>query len=577
MKNAFKRTVSALLILALSLGGLNLSAFAQVSMVGTSDVSIANFIDDDFFFTPIDEIRSPEAVTVDIVPDEVYEVPTDIVFGDDAFSLDDYIPIQATGFAFGDEGRTITAGESYYYDLGDDNLIDFHQEYYQGTPTLCYTLDVLPFSDRQLDFADDYAIGDTSYYASNYIGITPLSTVVTFVYRGNGHTGGIVPASHSLTTPGTTALRQPGNMVRAGHIFAGWRDGGGNVFAAGQSVGFSTAVSGTVTLDAHWVPAVVTVTYFGNGHTSGVVPAGHTINTPGSFVVREPGTMARTGHVFYAWRMSNGNIADPGAIINVTGSGTIRFDAIWIPSVVTFHYVGNGHTGGTVPVSHSLTTPGTATLRQPGNMVRAGHTFVGWRDQRNVLMAAGSNIIFQNAVAGSVTLTAYWRVSSVTVTYNGNGHTSGTVPLGHTINTPGSFTVRAPGNLARTGYVFDGWRHIESNNVFWPGDIITVTGAGTMRLDALWRRSTGVGADIVWLEASQFHTDIEKFISSTRLPEFGSHRNVTVAVIRQHGLSGGSSFVLLGETWHYAGPVNIVFGTTPNAAYIPIIRVNLCQ
>jgi len=267
--------------------------------------------------------------------------------------------------------------------------------------------------------------------------------------------------------------------------------------------------------------------------------------------------------------MSNGTIVDPGAIINVSGTGTMRLDAIWIPSVVTFHYRGNGHTGGTVPTSHSLTTPGTVTLRQPGNMVRAGHTFIGWRCQNNTLSAGGSNITFPVPVVGSVTFDAYWRQNTVTVTYNGNGHTSGAVPAGHTINTPGSFVVRAPGNLARTGYVFDGWRHVDSNNVFWPGDTISLTGAGTMRLDAQWRRVSNVGGNITWLEVSQFHTDIEKFVSSTRLPEFGTHRNVTVAIIMQQGIPGGTAFVLLGETWQYAGQVSVTFGFARNA-YIPI-------
>jgi len=42
----------------------------------------------------------------------------------------------------GDDGSIyylsrISAGETYFYALGDDDLLDFRQEYYHGLPAFC--------------------------------------------------------------------------------------------------------------------------------------------------------------------------------------------------------------------------------------------------------------------------------------------------------------------------------------------------------------------------------------------------------------------------------------------------------
>jgi|GEM_PF-3776153 len=59
---------------------------------------------------------------------------------------------------------------------------------YQGTPALDYT-----------DVPIDMDQNDSSAKTESYDRITPLSTIVTIIYRGNGHTGGYStrkPISH---------------------------------------------------------------------------------------------------------------------------------------------------------------------------------------------------------------------------------------------------------------------------------------------------------------------------------------------------------------------------------------------
>ena len=389
-----------------------------------------------------------------------------------------------------------------------------------------------------------------------------IPNTVTISYRGNGHTSGSVPTSHTHNIPATVTLRQPGNMARSGHVFGGWRDWTGTVYPAG----FSWTVTGSTTFifDAVWIPNTVTVSYGGNGHTSGTVPTSHTHSTPATATLRSPGTMARTGHSFGGWRDSNGNVFPAGFSWTVTGSGTITFAAVWIRDTVTITYRGNGHTSGTVPASHAHNTPATATLRQPGTMARTGHSFGGWRDASGNVYPAG----FSWTVTGNGTITfdAVWVRDIVTITYKGNGHTSGIVPASHTIMTPATATLRQPGTMARTGHSFGGWRDA-SGNVYPAGFSWTATGSGTITFDAVWIRDT-----VTITYRGNGHT-------SGTVPASHAHNTPATATLRQPGTMArtGHSFggwrdasgnvYPAGFSWTVTGNTTFIF----DAVWIPNI------
>jgi len=151
--------------------------------------------------------------------------------------------------------------------------------------------------------------------------------MLTVTYYGNGNTGGTVPSSHSINTPGTLTLKGPGNMVKTGYKFNGWRHSGGGLYSAGQQFDYPAGFNGTLTLTAEWVPVSatptptpkpgatptpkptptpvpspkITVTYHGNGNTGGTVPASHFVYTPGTITLSGPGNMVRTGYWFNGW------------------------------------------------------------------------------------------------------------------------------------------------------------------------------------------------------------------------------------------------------------------------------------
>ena len=134
------------------------------------------------------------------------------------------------------------------------------------------------------------------------------------------------------------------------------------------------------------------------------------------------------------------------------------------PTTYSVTYNGNSATGGSAPVD-SGTYPKGATVTVLGNtggLVKTGSTFTAWNtsaDGTGTSYTAG-----QTCTMGSANLTFYAKWTAIAaagnVVYNGNGATSGSVPVDATVYGTGqNVTVLGnPGNLAYPGYTFIGWQ-----------------------------------------------------------------------------------------------------------------------
>lgn len=121
-------------------------------------------------------------------------------------------------------------------------------------------------------------------------------------------------------------------------------------------------------------------------------------------------------------------------------------------------YSGNGSVTGSVPVdSTAYPLSGTVTvLANSGSLARPGYAFEGWTTDA---AGAGTKFVATNtfAITANTTLYALW--SPFSVSYAGNGATSGSVPVDSTAYAA-SGTATVLGNtasLARPGYSFMGW------------------------------------------------------------------------------------------------------------------------
>lgn len=213
--------------------------------------------------------------------------------------------------------------------------------------------------------------------------------------------------------------------------------------------------------------ATSTLSYNGNGNTSGTAPSSATYVSGSVVTVSGVGSLVKTGSTFAGWNTAaNGsgtNYASGSSI--TTGSTNVTLYAKWnsdsVTATSTLSYNGNGNTSGTVPATTTHASSTSTLVSGKGNLTKTGYNFVSWNTLAN---GNGTNYASSSTIvmgATNVVLYAKWASSSVatsTVSYNGNGHTSGTVPASATYASSTTVIVSGnTGNLAKTGYTFDGW------------------------------------------------------------------------------------------------------------------------
>ena len=336
---------------------------------------------------------------------------------------------------------------------------------------------------------------------------------------------------------GATAT-QPATPTRTGYTFQGWY----TAKNGGTRYDFDKAVTGDITLYAHWTVNTYTLTFDGNGgnpaETTRTVQYGNqygTLPTP-----------TRTGYTFAGWytAKNGGTKVTPTTTM---GAANTTVYAYWTVNSYTLTFDGNGgrptETSRTVQYGSQYSTLPTATrtgytfqgwytaknggsqvspattmgasdttvyahwaiksytvafdsaggsavdaqkvqygskVVSPAAPTRTGHTFQGWYTARN----GGSKYDFGQAVTGDITLYAHWTVNSYTLTFDGNGgkptETSRTVAYGSPYGTMPTAT--------RTGYTFEGWYTAKSggSQVY----MSTAMGASNATVYAHWTANT---------------------------------------------------------------------------------------
>lgn len=175
---------------------------------------------------------------------------------------------------------------------------------------------------------------------------------------------------------------------------------------------------------------------------------------------------------------AGGSGGDPDIPVN-PGTGPYR---------VTYH--GNGHTGGYPPAPVDVPAGYRYSVEGPGNMVRNGYTFECWNTMPN-----GNGDDYEpysfypkiGTISAPVTLYAKWRSnisSTVSVTFNGNGATSGTLPSSMSVAIGSTIITPEAGRLKKAGYTFAGWMSSDTFRVYQEGVPVTVTQSIT--LSAQW-------------------------------------------------------------------------------------------
>ena len=282
---------------------------------------------------------------------------------------------------------------------------------------------------------------------AQFVGIT-----YTILYNGNGNTGGTVPSTGSVQNGGTAhvisgATNPP---TKTGYTFAGWYTTSTGTGGTSYAVGASYSTAANLNLFAKWTAASRTVTYALDGGTSTATTTqltgkvvGDTVTLPAS------NTMSKTGYSFAGWSDGTNTFAG-GATWTVPASDSnFTLTALWNTQTLTYSYDTNG--GGTAPDGGTKTYGQTLVLAASTGLSKTGYTFAGWNDGSTTSNAGASVSITTNKI-----FVAQWSAQSFSITYDGNGSTSGSVTAGSYVAGGVPYAIAANG-FTRAGYNFAGW------------------------------------------------------------------------------------------------------------------------
>ena len=301
---------------------------------------------------------------------------------------------------------------------------------------------------------DNYLLNsNTTFYA------LWVAASYTVTFAGNQNTAGTVPAAITGISASTVLPANTGNLVRPGFTFAGW-----NTLASGLGADFASGATFSPTsntvLFAKWTALpTYTIAYNANGATGGGVPVAQTGVYSSVNLDNNSGVLTRSGFFFAGWNTQAdglGNTYAAGASFTPTANVTLF--ALW-SNIATYSlsYSANGSTSGTAPLVQSGITSTATVSANTGSLSRLGFRFDGWNTLANGTGTtySASSII---TLSSDTTLYALWvSVPTYTITYLGNGHTSGSTPSAITSSNSTVNLSLNSGALSKTNFTFNGW------------------------------------------------------------------------------------------------------------------------
>ena len=313
--------------------------------------------------------------------------------------------------------------------------------------------------------------------------------IYSISYNANTATSGSAPASQTglLVGQSVTLRGNTGSLAKTGYTFNGWNtkaDGTGTHYNSSAEV--SGGLGGNTTLYAEWT---YTITYAANGATSGTVPPAQTPHAGNDVTLAtNTGNLARTGYTFNGWNTAangSGTHYDAGAKVEGGLSNTTLY-AEW---TYTIAYNANDATSGTAPESQTGRYAGVnVTLKgNTGSLARTGYTFNGWNTKAD---GSGTHYNAGATVTGGlseITLYAEW---TYTIAYYKNGASSGSAPASQTnLHAGNNVTLKGnTGDLAKTGYSFNGWNtKADGTGTHYNAGATVTGGLSEITLNAEWK------------------------------------------------------------------------------------------
>jgi uncharacterized repeat protein (TIGR02543 family) len=337
------------------------------------------------------------------------------------------------------------------------------------------TRDGYTFGKWVAQSGDQFDPGASTTVQNNRYLFTATWTAIarTVTYDINGGSGS-APTTLTGKTIGQIITLDSTTATKAGYSFGGWTINS-VVFPAGASY---TIGNGNVAPVAVWNAATYSISYNGNGSTSGTAPTGGSFTTGGSYTAASnTGTLAKTGFTFAGWNTTangDGTSYAEGAT-NVSATADLILYAKWTAASFAVTYVANGATSS-LPTQSAVQFGNTFTVASAAT--QAGKTFTGWSDGTNTY-GGGSTYTMGGS---AVTLTATWANQLFAITYSLNGGTGASAPTQGALSSTDSFTVQST-SATKSGYSFGGWSN--GTNTYQADATYNMTTAN-VTLTAIW-------------------------------------------------------------------------------------------
>ncbi|MCL1976574.1 MAG: InlB B-repeat-containing protein, partial [Candidatus Bathyarchaeota archaeon] len=260
--------------------------------------------------------------------------------------------------------------------------------------------------------------------------------------------------------------------TKAGYDFLGWTvqyANGDSVTTPTKQYTIPEGTTGDIILTAHWTEIdtgeteYYTVTYVGNGHTSGTGP----IDTKNPYeyeslvLVLGQGTIAKEGYTFLGWSTNpNADTATYTVGSTFTITDDVTLFAVWKQNTPPPQYSVTYRPGLHGTFEEQTTSGllyGDLTPVAPNVMGQAGWKFIGWSPTPSAI------------VTGNAIYIAQWEQDQPLLLVVRFVDWDGTLLKSQSVSYGGDAT--APQNPSRTGYTFKGWDRSFTNVV----EDITVT------------------------------------------------------------------------------------------------------
>ncbi len=256
---------------------------------------------------------------------------------------------------------------------------------------------------------DTYCV-DCGILISSGTTIAKLTVSYTVKFNGNGATGGSM-ANQSITYGVTTALTANG-FQRKGYTFKNWntsKDGSGTAYANKADASKLTETNGAeITLYAQWTANKYTITFNGNGSTSGSMKKLSNCKYGKKYTLTKNG-FKKKGYTFTGWNTkkdgSGKTYKNKAEVKNLSSKadGKVTLYAQWKKTKYTITYnLNKGKNNKNNPSSYNVTTK-TIKLKNP---TRKGYTFKGWYSDKKCTKKVTQ---IKKGSTGNVTLYAKWK------------------------------------------------------------------------------------------------------------------------------------------------------------------------